>query len=55
MVFEIISLFLNCHILRFDLHLQNSSIFVKTVCTVRKYNKIPPRAFSNQVLIFNTH
>ena len=55
MVFEIISPFLNCPILRFDLHLQNSSIFVKTVCIVRKYNKIPPRAFSNQVLIFNTH
>ena len=44
MVFEIIlqrsiekiSLFLTCPILRFDFHLQNDNIFVKTVCAIRK-------------------
>ena len=53
MVFEIlqqkgiekISPFLTCPILRFDFHLQNGNIFVKTVCAIRKYNKIPPELF----------
>ena len=53
MVFEIIlqkgiekiSLFLTCPILCFDFHLQNSNIFVKTLCAIRKYNKIPPQLF----------
>ena len=50
MVFEIIlqkgiekiTSFLTCPILRFDFHLQNGNIFVKTVCAIRKYNKISP-------------
>ena len=37
--------FLTCPTLRFDFHLQNSNIFVKTVCAVRKYNKIFPELF----------
>ena len=53
MVFEIIlkkgiekmNPFLNCPILRFGFHLQNSNIFVKTVCAFRNYNKIPPELF----------
>ena len=53
MVFEIIlqkdiekiSPFLTCAILRFDLHLQNGNIFVKTVFAIRKYDKIPPEFF----------
>ena len=36
---------LTCSILRFDFHLQNGNIFVKTVCAIRKYNKIPPELF----------
>ena len=36
---------LTCCILRFDFHLQNGNIFVKTVCAIRKYNKIPPELF----------
>ena len=34
-----------CPILRFDFHLQNGNIFEKTVCAIRKYNKIPPELF----------
>ena len=53
MVFEIIlqkgtdniSPFLTCLTLRFDFHLQNSNIFVKTVCDIGKYNKIFPELF----------
>ena len=30
--------FLNRSILPFDVHLQNSNIFAKTVCTVRKFS-----------------
>ena len=53
MVFEIIlqkgiekiSLFSTCPILCFDFHLQNGNIFVKTLCAIRKYNKIPPQLF----------
>ena len=53
MTFEIIvqkgnekrSPFLTCPILRFDFHLQNGNVFVKTVCATRKYNKIPPGLF----------
>ena len=53
MVFEIIlqkgiekiSPFLTCPILRFDFHLQNGNIFVKTVSVISKYNKIPPELF----------
>ena len=53
MIFEIIlqegmekiSPFLTCRILRFDFHLQNGNIFVKTVCAIRKYSKIPPELF----------
>ena len=53
MAFEIIlqkgiekrSPFLTCLILRFDFHLQNGNIFVKTVCSIRKYSKIPPELF----------
>ena len=53
MVFEIIlqkgiekiSLFLTCPILCFAFHLQNGNIFVKTLCAIRKYNKIPPQLF----------
>ena len=53
MVFEIIlqkgiekiSPFLTCHILRFDFHLKNGNIFVKSICAIRKYNKIPPELF----------
>ena len=53
MVFEIIlqkgiekiSPFLICPILRFDFHLQNANVFVKTVCAVRKYSKIPLELF----------
>ena len=37
--------FLTCPILRFDIHLRNCNIFVKTVCAIRKYNKIPPELF----------
>ena len=42
---EKISPYLTCPILRFDFHLQNGNIFVKTVCAIRKYNKIPPELF----------
>ena len=42
---EKINPFLNCSILRFDFHLQNSNIFAKSVCAVRKYNKISPELF----------
>ena len=42
---EKISPFLTCPILRFDFHLQNGNIFVKTVCPIRKCNKIPPELF----------
>ena len=42
---EKISPFLTCPILHFDFHLQNGNIFVKTVCFIRKYNKIPPELF----------
>ena len=42
---EKISPFQTCPILRFDFHLQNGNIFVKTVCAIRKYNKIPPELF----------
>ena len=53
MVFEIIlqkgiekiSSFLTCPILRFDFHLQDVNIFVKTVCAIMKHNKIPPELF----------
>ena len=53
MLFEIIlqkgtdniSPFLTCPTLRFDFHLQNSNIFVKTVGAIRKYNKIFPELF----------
>ena len=53
MAFEIIlqkgiekrSPFLTCPILHFDFHLQNGNIFLKTVCTIRKYSKIPPQLF----------
>ena len=53
MVFEIIlqkdiekiSPFLTCPILRFDFHLQNGNIFVKTVCAIKKYSKIPLELF----------
>ena len=31
--------------LRFDFHLQNGNIFVKTVCAIRKYDKIPQELF----------
>ena len=56
MVFEIIlqkgiekiNHFLNCPNLGFDFHLQNDNIFVRTVCTIRNYNKIPPGAVSNK-------
>ena len=58
MVFEIIlqkgiektSTFLNCPILLCDFHLQNSSIFAKTVCAVRKYDKISPVLFQIKFL-----
>ena len=30
--------FSNCSILPFDVHLQNSNIFAKTVCAVRKFS-----------------
>ena len=42
---EKISPFLTCPILRFDFHLQNGNIFVKTVFAIRKYSKIPPEPF----------
>ena len=42
---EKISPFLTCPILHFDFHLQNGNIFVKIVCAIRKYNKIPPELF----------
>ena len=53
MTFEIIlqkgiekrSPFLTCPILRFDFHLQNGNIFIKTVCAIRKYSKIPSELF----------
>ena len=53
MVFEIIlpkgiekiSPFLTCPILPFNFHFQTSNIFVKSVCAIRKYNKIPPELF----------
>ena len=53
MVFEIILQkgiekirpFLTGPILRFDFHLQSGNIFVKTVCTIRKFNKIPLELF----------
>ena len=53
MVFEIIlpkgiektNPFLNCPILRFDFHLQNSNTFVKAVCAIRNYNNIRPELF----------
>ena len=58
MVFEIIlqkgieeiSPFLTCPILRFNFH----NIFVKTICAVRKYNKIAPELFQIE-FSFNTH
>ena len=37
---EKISPFLTCPILRFNFHLQNGNIFAKTVCAIRKFNKI---------------
>ena len=49
---EKISPFQTCPILRFDFHLQNANIFVKTVCTIRKYNKIPPELFQIKFLYF---
>ena len=57
MVFEIIlqkgiekiSPFLTCSILRFDVHLQNGKIFVKTFCAIRKYNKFPLELFQIRV------
>ena len=42
---EKITPFLTCPILRFDFHLQNGNIFVRTVCAIRKYNKISPELF----------
>ena len=53
MVFEIIlqkkiekiSPFLTCPILRFDFHIKNGNIFAKTICAIRKYNKIPAEFF----------
>ena len=45
---EKITPFLTCPILRFDFHLQNGNIFVKTVCAVMKYNKIPQELFQNK-------
>ena len=39
---EQISPFLTCPILCFAFYLQNGNIFVKTVCAIRKYNKISP-------------
>ena len=53
MVFEIIlqkvigekSPFQTYPILRFELHLQNGNNFVKTVCAIGKYNKIPLELF----------
>ena len=42
---EKISPFLTCPILRFDIHLQNGNIIVKTICAIRKYSKIPPELF----------
>ena len=53
MAFEVIlqkgtekrSSFLTCPIFRFDFHLQNGNIFVKTVCAIRKYSKIPQQLF----------
>ena len=59
MVFEIIlqkgiekinPFLLDCPILRFDFHLQNRNIFAKTVCTVRKYNKVSPVLFQIKFL-----
>ena len=32
--------FSNCSILPFDVHLQNSNIFAKTVCAVRKFSHL---------------
>ena len=29
----------------FDFNLRNGNIFVKTVCAIRKYNKISPELF----------
>ena len=53
MVFEIIlqkgiekiSPFLTCPTLCFDFYLQNGNIFIKTLCVIRKYSKIPPGLF----------
>ena len=53
MVFEIImqkgigkkSPFQTCPILRFEFRLQNGGSFVKTVCTIGEYNKIPSFLF----------
>ena len=44
-IIEKIGPFQTCPTLRFDFHLQNGNIFVKTVCFIRKYNKIPPDLF----------
>ena len=56
MVFEIIlqkgiekiSPFSTCPILRFELHLQNGNIFVKTFCAIRKHNKICRELFQSK-------
>ena len=53
MVFEIIlqkgvekiNPLLNCPILCFVFHLQNSNTFLKTVCAITNYNKITPELF----------
>ena len=42
---EKISPFLICPILRFDFHLQNGNIFIKTVCAIKKYSNISPELF----------
>ena len=36
---------LNCPNLRFEFHFQNDNIFVRTICTIRNYNKILPELF----------
>ena len=53
MIFEIIlqkgvekiNPFKTCLILRFNFHLQNGNIFVKTVSAIRKYDKVPQELF----------
>lgn len=42
---ERISPFKTCLILRFDFHLPNNKIVVKTVCAIRKCHEIPPKVF----------